>query len=399
MLNLLCLFVFFFTTSSLAALDVVYLTWQKDPTTTMTISWLAKPEENKKSLEYRPSGKDDAWKTKQVENVIPLQNSPYVLYRVECVDLTPDTLYSFRVPQEQEQHLFRTMPKTNDQPICFAVGGDMYDNSLETFEQTSKAAAKHNPRFVLVGGDIAYSVSNKHKRVDDLSRWLTFFSSWTKLLKDSQGAHIPILAAIGNHEVMGYFNETPASARYFYTFFPTPNDQGYQAVRFGGYMSVMILDSGHTHPIAGAQAAWLEQELKKQIATKHRFAIYHVPAFPSARSFRGTISTSIRRNWCPLFEKYGIHAVFEHHDHAYKRTFPLVNSSPDRFGVVYFGDGGWGAKPRIPKTASRTSYLAKTKYTQQFLIVEVTKTTRTYSAYNPESELIDRHIQPLDKPY
>ncbi|EPR65884.1 hypothetical protein ADICYQ_5029 [Cyclobacterium qasimii M12-11B] len=52
-------------------------------------------------------------------------------------------------------------------------------------------------------------------------------------------------------------------------------------------------------------------------------AVYHVPAYPSARAFTGTTQTMIREHWVPLFEKSSIQLVFENHDHAYKRTYPI----------------------------------------------------------------------------
>lgn len=409
MLKAYCCLIFFVFSSLhahiLSATDILYLTWQSDPTTTMTISWLTELSAKEHTLEYcQAPNKNETqsspikW-TKEEAKFYPLpENAPHLLHRVECKNLLPNTLYCFRITGSSDEHLFQTMPKTNEEPIRFIVAGDLFDKNLEDFEKSSQTAAKHNPRFVLLGGDIAYSVSDKHKRHDDFSRWNAFLTSWTKNFKTTSGVLIPMLAAIGNHEVKGYFNQTPESAPFFYTFFPSPNNQGYQVIRFGEYLSTVILDSGHTHQIAGAQTAWIEQELKKQIAIPHRFVIYHVPAFPCARYFRSALSSSIRRNWCPLFETYGIHAAFENHDHAFKRTFPLINSSVDRFGVVYMGDGGFGVRPRIPKNASRTTYLAKTKSTRQFIEVEITKSKRIYRTYDPDDLLIDIYEQEIGKP-
>lgn len=52
-------------------------------------------------------------------------------------------------------------------------------------------------------------------------------------------------------------------------------------------------------------------------------AIYHVPAYPSARSFTGRTQSMIRKHWVPLFEKSTMNLAFENHDHAYKRTYPI----------------------------------------------------------------------------
>jgi hypothetical protein len=55
-----------------------------------------------------------------------------------------------------------------------------------------------------------------------------------------------------------------------------------------------------------------------------------------------------RKHWVPLFEKYRVPVVLEHHDHTFKRTKPLVDGAADDNGVLYLGDGSWG-RLRTPK--------------------------------------------------
>lgn len=386
------LFIFFVT--SLHASDIFFLTWQNDPTSTMTIRWLSKKNEAVHQIEYCQVGTSDWQKKQAVSKALP-EHAPFDINSVELTALKADSIYRFHILPSKDEHLFQTMPSTDDNAVRFIVGGDLYDKDLDVYELTAKKVAEHNPRFVLLGGDLAYSVSDKHKSHDDFSKWLGFLTSWSKLLKNQAGIHIPVLPAIGNHETKGFFHKTPINAPFFYALF---GPSGYKIIRFGTYLSIALLDSGITHPVGGNQTDWLKKELSSQINIRHRFAIYHVPAFPSARSYRGKINTSIRRNWCPLFETYGIHAAFEHHDHCFKRTHPLIKESVDKFGVVYFGDGCWGTTPRIPKNAHRSSYLAKTKSTRQFLQVDLTKTRRTFTAFDPQDAVIDRYAQEVDKP-
>jgi hypothetical protein len=50
--------------------------------------------------------------------------------------------------------------------------------------------------------------------------------------------------------------------------------------------------------------------------------------------------------------------VFEHHDHTYKRTHPLLDGRTSERGIVYLGDGSWG-KLRKPATPEERPYLAQ----------------------------------------
>lgn len=365
----------------------VYLTWQNDPSTTMTIQWLSPLQETNSQIEYLKNSEKE-WITAQgLCKSLPLE-APYNINVLELQKLDPNCEYRFKI--KGSEYRFRTAPSILSEPFRFAVGGDVYPDSIEPFEAMAKRVALQNPRFVLLGGDLAYSTS---KRKDDFNRWFTFLSVLSKELKDSSGCLIPLIVAIGNHEVMGHYEQQANKAPFFYALFSMPGPQGYNILRFRDYLSIAILDSDHTNLIAGKQTEWLSQELQKQAGILHRFATYHVAAFPSVRHFRQSVSSAIRRYWVPLFEKYGVQAVFENHDHAYKRTHPLIGESHVPNGVVYFGDGSWGVKPRIPKKASWTTYLAKTESCRQFLQVDISKTKREFTAMTETGQVIDHYEQ------
>jgi hypothetical protein len=170
-----------------------------------------------------------------------------------------------------------------------------------------------------------------------------------------------------------------------------PGPQGYNVLDFSDYMSIWLLDSGHTHAVHGQQTDWLRETLLQRKAVPHKFISYHVPAYPSVRSFNEKISPSIRRYWVPLFEKFGIVAAFEHHDHAYKRTYPLKNHKIDPTGVIYLGDGGWGVqKPRARPASDFRWYLAKSAPKRNFIVVTISPDeTRHFLAVDDNGDIID----------
>ena len=396
---------FFFSEKLLAEFQkdyvpvALYLTWQKDPTTTMTVQWLSTLQDEDDDIEFyeiqKEVPKEIPWKMKKGEHSQVPEDHPFLVHKTLIEDLAPDTEYCFRFGKSEKEYRFRTMPKELKAPIVFCAGGDTYNSKFKYLYNTNVQAAKQNPRFVLIGGDIAYAAPALKTQKEDFSRWLLWLKCWSDTMITSDGFLIPLICAIGNHEVKGGFDQTPDEALLFYSFFAMPGPQGYNALHFGSYLGITILDSGHTHPIAGEQSTWLDKELKTQSNLTHRFAIYHVPGYPSVRFFRSTYSSSIRRNWVPLFERHKLHVAFENHDHSYKRTFPLINGDPDPSGVVYIGDGSWGVKPRTPKKASRTLYLAKTACTRQFCRVEISQDYRKFTAITPEGEVIDEYTQIL----
>jgi hypothetical protein len=179
-------------------------------------------------------------------------------------------------------------------------------------------------------------------------QWDEWFDDWHELMITPQGRRIPLLTAIGNHEVRG--GKTPAHAPYYYNRIPLPGAQSYYALRFGPHLSVVTLDSGHTTPLDGAQLDWLRQTLEEHKNSTWLIMHYHVPAYPSVRDYDGAVSTAIRRLWVPLFEQYGAQLAVEAHDHSFKRTHPIRDGKVDpQRGIVYIGDGSWGVPPRPTK--------------------------------------------------
>lgn len=167
-----------------------------------------------------------------------------------------------------------------------------------------------------------------------------------------------MLACIGNHEVDGHYGKTRQEAPFFYGFFDGLfSETGYATLDFGGYLSLVLLDTQHTTPVAGEQTAWLETTLAEREDFPCVFVYNHVPAYPSHRDFGDGINASIRKHWVPLFERYNVDAVMEHHDHTYKRTHPLLNGMINANGVPYLGDGSCG-KIRPVAQPEKRPYLA-----------------------------------------
>lgn len=334
------------------------LTWQQDPTTTMTIDWHTPDDGRDAELDFKKVGDTD-W-SREAGEQMPFPFSDRIINRVELTGLDANTEYRFRFDENSVYRKFRTMPDNAYQPIRFAAGGDVR-HSQSQMERTNLQAMKYNPDFIIWGGDLAYADGLE----DRLNRWYEFMESMMNTLKTENGRIVPVLVGIGNHEVIGgqynsderrerenmpAYTQTDESremiAPYFYQLFAFPGQPGYGVIDFGDYMSVILLDTEHTNPIAGEQTEWLESVLAEREHIPHIFPHYHIPGYPSVRSYDSGRHYRIRDHWVPLFEKYGVKVAFENHDHAYKRTFPLLDGKIDPNGIVYIGDGAWGVSTR-----------------------------------------------------
>jgi len=394
--------IFFVLAQAIAQEDLcapisVYLTWQNDPLHTMTIQWITKQDQPEDLIEYQMEGKEGWMQASGTHSLMP-EGHPFFIHRVELQNLLPNTGYIFRTGSQSQTFKFRTMPESLATPIRFVEGGDVYHDSLEFVIKTNSQAAAQDPHFAILGGDIAYSVDTSEGIFpENADKWLDFLKVWKKTMVTPQGYLIPLVPAIGNHETSGGFRQTPRQATFFYALFPFPGQQGYNALDFGDYMSLIILDSNHTHPIGGRQAAWLYDTLEARLSIPYKFAVYHVPAYPSVRKFSNDLTTTgalLRKHWVPIFEHFLLTTAFEHHDHAYKRTHPLREGKYHPFGVVYMGDGAWGVKkPRLPYSPRTRKYLAKSVSTNNFIVATLTDTEVSYTAMDREGNVIDRYVQ------
>jgi hypothetical protein len=333
--------------------STLFLTWQRDPTTTMTVQWVGtRGETADTTVSYVPlkADKDTPW-SKQATAADPYPMTDFKVFRAELTGLSPGTDYQFRIGRNSPVYRFRTMPAKATDTIHFISGGDCGVNPHAVANNVQ--AARQDPMFAVVGGDLGYDDGKS------VATSLAFIRNYSQHMICRDGRLIPMVVCIGNHEVDGGYNKPRAKAPFFYALFDGLfPETGYATLDFGDYLSLVLLDTGHTSQIAGAQTDWLEKTLKERAEHPHVIVVNHVPAYPSVRR-EDQAGIGNRKWWVPLFEKYRVPVLLEHHDHAYKRTKPLLNGLADDNGVLYLGDGSWG-RLRTPHTPEQLSYLART---------------------------------------
>lgn len=373
------------------AQETLYLTWQQSPSTTMTIQWISTPQEKESIVFYAPVMNQQEW-LKATGESFPFPQSPqYLIHRVELKNLKPNSEYRFKIAPSNTPYQFLTAPSELVKELKFVVGGDMYHDAMQYMAKTCQRAALTNPTFAVLGGDIAYAVKTRISKEQN-ERWIEWLKTWHSTMVTPRGNMIPVISALGNHDLIGQFGQSPAQAAVFTQLFPMPGKTVYNVLDFNNYLSIILLDSGHANPIEGAQTQWLSSALEKRKQVLHRFAVYHVPAYPSARKFQNKESELIRNHWVPLFEKFSLPVAFEHHDHAYKRTYPLLKGSVDSKGVVYMGDGGWGVeKPR--KLRTKRKYFAKFAPARHFILVTLTPTQEIIKSIDDKGQVVDEYTK------
>jgi hypothetical protein len=377
-------------TAGHAAPRHVYLTWQGNTSRTMTVNYqtFGPPVASMVCYDTKPrSGRAAEYRFMAVGNshqVAGLEGDRKIHW-VELENLTPGQTYYFVAGDPKhgftDERKFRTLP-SGSQKLRFVTGGDM--GVGPAVAQLLHQAAQLSPDFGVVGGDLAYA----NDVLTNYTRWDAWLDHWQTNMITPAGCTVPMVLAIGNHETKSRMAASPTNAQFYFKYFAQTRDQSFYSRTFGNKLALYLLDTGHVSAHDGEQAAWLDAQLTAHRDVPYKFAVYHVPLYPSHRAYDGSASVKGRQTWLPIFDKHRLTAAFENHDHTFKRTHLLRENKPDPNGTLYLGDGCWGMGARKVDELRRW-YEAKAASLQHFWCVDVSRNRVEYRAINKEGKVFD----------
>lgn len=178
--------------------------------------------------------------------------------------------------------------------FSFAVFGDNR-NSGKVFDNLIAALNRGTALFAIDIGDM----------VDDGEK--VRFNFFLKQLRD---LHVPLLTAIGNHEVNsnGRGNYYEILGNFYYSF--TVGDSYF-----------ILLDDSDEKQFDSWQMDWLEEELKRSLGYRNRFVFMHIPLYdPGAGDSKPGHSLqdmALAKRLNDLFDKSHVTMLFASHIHGY----------------------------------------------------------------------------------
>jgi predicted phosphodiesterase len=241
--------------------------------------------------------------------------------------------------------------------VRFAVIGDMGTGDVPQYDvakQMVEFRQKFEFSFVIMLGDNIYG----GKSPAEMKR--KFETPYKPLLD----AGVQFYASLGNHD---------DTNQRFYKLF-NMNEQQYYTFKKGN-VRFFALDSNYMDP---KQLTWVEKELGNS-GKDWKLPFFHHPLYSSA-SFHGP-SVELRKILEPLFQKYGVEAVFAGHEHVYERTRPQK-------GIVYFIEGASG---QLRRGDLRSSVITAAGYDQDcsFMIVEISGDDLYFQTISRSGKTVD----------
>jgi DNA repair exonuclease SbcCD nuclease subunit len=146
-----------------------------------------------------------------------------------------------------------------------------------------------------------------------------FVKKFEQPYKTLLDAGVKFYASLGNHD-------DPDDERLYKPF--NMGGERYYAFR-KGEAAFFALDSNYMDP---KQISWLDQNLKDSQGT-WKICFFHHPLYNDGRHHGP--DADLRTQVLPLFQRYGVNAVFSGHEHVYQRIKPENN-------IYYFVLGNSG---------------------------------------------------------
>ena len=218
-----------------------------------------------------------------------------------------------------------------------------------------RAVANANPAFICFSGDLVYRGFEQ----SDWKVWDSETSPWRE-------KKIPVLPAIGNHELYGI---DKFALRNYFQRFPELNNSRYYSARAANVL-IFVLDSAFDET-NGPQGEWLKSKLDSVPPDiDFVFIVLHHPPYTSSvesMTGEGHSARNPERDLAKLLEARQAQARFRFvvvsgHVHNYERH--------EHGGITYFVSGGAGAHAYPISRAPDDPYQSK-EINYHYLLIEV----------------------------
>ena len=246
-------------------------------------------------------------------------------------------------------------------------------------ELSAQAAAREDmPDLIIFGGDTVNDGG-------DEAEWREFMQAAGTCLEEPTTA-----AAAGNHD------NYPLLARQFdYPFeAPAGQSEGYFYTLSMGSVFFIVLDSNIMGAANQADIEWLHKELQSEAARQAGWivAVMHHPMWPVTDNPKDLQrAETMRENFLPLLEDYGVALILCGHQHVYSRTLPM------RGGSIADGEQGIvqimaASGDKATYAIGEQGYIAASAPAPNYLLLIANDQSLDITAFDGEGRVIDQVI-------
>lgn len=355
--------------------DRVVLTLTNTPATSQSVTWRTDTTVKNARATLAPADHGPALEGRVVVTAesteLATSHWPAKYHSVTFRDLTPNTLYAYRVGDGDnwsEWFHFRTA-WDKPEPFSFVYFGDIQNGIRTMCSRVVRESAKSAPdaRFFVFAGDLVDNGS-------DDCLWGEFFSTGGWLY-----GMTPVFPVPGNHEYYGTESDTGKKSvtRHWRAQFTLPQNgpEGLEEFAYyTDYQGVRII-SLNSVEMTPEQAKWLDGVLSNN-PNRWTVVVSHYPLF-SLKA--GRDMAELCAVWKPVIDKHRVDLVLTGHDHSYARS-ELVDATVYVTSVAGSKLHPVVKKPWMKRTAEDTQLFHVITVDQQKLVFQTR--TATGSLYD-----------------
>ena len=384
--------------------DRIILTFNGDPSKNRAVTWRTDSSVDNALAQIAIAGPNSRFadealtysaKTEEFDLGLYKSNESLIVHYHSVIfkDLKPNTLYAYRVGDGLYWSEWIHFMSANDEysPTKFVYFGDAQNDILSHWSRVIRMAYKTAPdaSFVVHAGDL---VDSAHKDYE----WAQWFKAGGFI--HSQWTAIPV---VGNHEFQRISDST--SRRLSIQWrpqFTLPIEENlereiHETVYSVEYQDILILVL-NSNDYLDKQTGYIKQKLSKSTA-KWKIVVCHHSIFSPAK---GRDFEFARKNWKPLFDKYGVDLVLNGHDHAYARGHSpiksLEKSASGKLNTLYITSVSGPKQYKIDKEKmirfNKDGYAVDKlgEETQFFQVITIENNLLKYFAYTALGDLFDK---------
>ena len=360
-----------------------------------TIMWQTDKELSEAAVEYGIKGQETVQKVAAQGDKFTDDKITNYIYTARLADLQPGQTYRYRALADKKATAWQEMKTPQGNNFKALIFPDSQSSDYTDWQNLSRFAWKKykDVDFFVNMGDL---VDNG----EDHNQWNYWFEAVDDMIK-----HIPVVTVMGNHETYNLDWKVRMPEAYLHLFsLPKLANATYQNQYYSfdyGDVHFTVLNTQSNElkdfqpDMMKLQVEWLKKDLA-QTKKKWKVVLMHKDVLqygfltrptprPEGISEEGNL-------FMPIFDANKVDVVLTAHLHTYRNRGHISNFKHDEKGPLYIltGVAGNVRYPSLWKSHSLDVKTAPQPETDNFLYLEATDNSMTFTAFLPDGTEIDK---------
>lgn len=361
--------------------------------TSRLIMWHMTQEISGAKVEYRKKGSSTTKVVEAEYYFFEDDKEKYYVYKAFLDSLEPNSDYEYRLGKEgwTSWHSLKTSGNKSFKILLYP------DSQSADFSGWNALVKKSWERHR--DAQLVVNVGDLVDNGESAAQWKAWFNSMEDMTSE-----IPLAPLMGNHETYD-LNWKIRKPLAYLNYFSLPSNgveefqNHFYSFDFGPVHFVMLdtqfKEEEEFWPhLKEVELAWLREDLSKT-DKEWKIVVMHkdVLTYSNTKSHRPAGINDLGKAFMPIFEEYGVDAVFSGHYHTYRRRGHIKDFVHHEEGPLYVitGVAGDVRYPRLWLDHYLDVFVAPQPETANYVVLEIEKEKLKLSAYLPDGSVLDSY--------